>query len=167
MKRRVKLTRRALVLLALVTFFAISLKVGATRAVFSDLESIRVFLQAGAWCTYTQGYWKNHPDAWPVEEITIGGVIYTKEEAIGILQTAVGGDATFILAHQLIPAKLNVLDGADPSAVETTIADADDWLTEHPLGSDPPEPERQRGVDLAETLDAYNNGVIGPGHCKD
>ena len=167
MKRRIKPSRRALVLLALLTFFAISLKVGATRAVFSDLEGVRVFLQAGVWCTCTQGYWKNHPDVWPVEEITIGGVIYTKEQATAILQTAVGDDATLILAHQLISAKLNVLNGADPSAIETTIADADNWLTEHPLGSDPPKPDRQQGINLAETLDAYNNGVIGPGHCED
>ena len=42
--------------------------------------------------TGTPGYWKNHPDAWPVDELEVGGVLLTKEEAITILQTAVKGD---------------------------------------------------------------------------
>ena len=169
MKHRVKPSRRILLALALLAVFAAVLRVGVTRAVFSDWESIRVYLQAGTWnnCTYTLGYWKNHPDAWPVQEITIGNETYTKEEAIAILETPTDGDATYILAHQLIPAKLNVLNGADPSAVETTIADADEWLIEHPLGGDPADPDRAQGIALAETLDAYNNGEIGPGHCGD
>ena len=33
------------------------------------------------------------------------------------------------------------------------------------LGSDPSDPDRAQGISLAETLDEYNNGVIGPGHC--
>jgi len=168
-KRRAQPSRRALLVLVLLAVFAAALKVGVTRAVFSDWEGIRVYLQAGAWnnCTYTQGYWKNHPDVWHVQEIAIGNETYTKEEAIAILETPIGGDATYILAHQLIPAKLNVLQGADPSAVETTTADADEWLIEHPLGSDPSDPDREQGISLAETLDNYNNGVIGPGHCED
>ena len=28
--------------------------------------------------TGTPGYWKNHPDAWPVDSITVGGVSYSK-----------------------------------------------------------------------------------------
>jgi hypothetical protein len=35
----------------------------------------------------------------------------------------------------------------------------------HTLGSDPSDPDRAQGISLAETLDEYNNGVIGPGHC--
>jgi hypothetical protein len=32
--------------------------------------------------TGTPGYWKNHPDAWPVTQITVGGIVYTKVQAI-------------------------------------------------------------------------------------
>jgi len=32
--------------------------------------------------TGTPGYWINYPDAWPVEQIEIGGISYTKEQAI-------------------------------------------------------------------------------------
>ena len=35
--------------------------------------------------TGTPGYWKNHPDAWPVAVITIGGETYTKGDAIAIM----------------------------------------------------------------------------------
>ncbi len=119
-------------------------------------------------CTLTQGFWKNHPEAWPVEAITIGGVTYTKTEAIAILSTPPkGGDATYILAHQLIAAELNVLNGADGSVVAATLADADAWLTAHPLGSAPKGADRQAGIALAEVLDDYNNGLIGPGHCAE
>jgi hypothetical protein len=117
-------------------------------------------------CTLTQGFWRNHAEAWPVETLTIGGVTYTKEQAIEILSTPPArGDATYILAHQLIAAKLNVAMGADDWAVVTTIADADAWLAMHPLGSAPAGADRRAGIALAEVLDEYNNGRIGPGHC--
>ena len=118
-------------------------------------------------CTLSMGYWKNHPDAWPVEEITIGGVTYSIAQAVGILETSPRGDATYILAHQLIAAKLNIANGADPSAVADTIEAADQWLVEHPLGSDPRDLARAEGIAMAETLTEYNEGAIGPGHCDD
>ncbi len=114
--------------------------------------------------TYTIGYWKNHPGAWPVNRITIGGVTYTKAQAIAILQTPPRGDATYILAVQLIAAKLNILNGADGTVVVNTIVQADAWLAAHPLGSNPCDPARMVGTNLATTLDNYNSGLIGPGH---
>ena len=122
-------------------------------------------LPPGENCTRTQGYWKNHPENWPVNDITIGGITYTQDEAIEILKTPPRRDATYILAHQLIAAKLNILSGADGSAVADTIAAADDWLVDNPLGSNPDNPGRQVGIALARMLDQYNIGIIGPGHC--
>jgi hypothetical protein len=116
-------------------------------------------------CTLTQGFWKNHAGAWPVEELVLGGVTYTKAEAIAILRTPPRGDATYILIHQLIATKLNVAAGADPSAIATVIADADAWLASHPLGSKPTGADRETGIMLAGLLDDFNNGVTGPGHC--
>jgi hypothetical protein len=152
----------------LLVFIAVAVSIGPTRAVFSDSESLHVRLQAGTWaCVYSHGFWTNHPDDWPVEEITIGGVNYSKDEAIGILQTPLRGDATYILAHQLIAAKLNVADGADDREVADTIADADAWLIAHPIGSAPSKPEREEGLALATRLDDYNNGLLGPASCDD
>ena len=118
-------------------------------------------------CTYGIGYWKNHPDAWPVTLLTLGGVTYSQSQLLDILNTEPKGDATYILAHQLVAAKLNVAQGADDSAVASTIADADNWLSAHELGSKPSGSERSAGIEYSETLDAYNNGLIGPGHCGD
>ncbi len=71
-------------------------------------------------CTYTgQGYWKNHPDDWPVTSLTLGGQIYSQAQMLDIFNTPPRGDATYILAHQLIPAKLNVAQGADNAAVSS------------------------------------------------
>ena len=146
----------------------IASSVGLTKAVFSDSENLHVRLQVGTWvCTYSKGYWKNHPEAWPVEEIEIGAVTHTKEEALDILKTPPKGDATYILAYQLIAAKLNVANGADLDEIDVTIEEADDWLSAHPLGSDPSDPDREEGILLAETLDNYNNGLLGPSHCED
>ena len=117
-------------------------------------------------CTLTQGFWKNHEEVWPVEELILGGVTYTKAELLVILRTSPKGDATYILIHQLIAAKLNVAAGADPAAIETTLVEADAWLVANPLGSDPGNPERGEGIALAALLDDYNNGVTGPGHCQ-
>jgi hypothetical protein len=155
-----------LVAAALVVASAASLQVdGGVLQVFDLSVTVPVPTPEPLNCTYSQGYWKNHPEAWPVEQITLGGVTYGKAEAIAILQTPPGGDATFCLIHQLIAARLNVLNGADPAAIATTLAEADAWLAQHPLGSNPPNPDRKKGVALAEVLDAYNNGRIGPGHC--
>ena len=122
---------------------------------------------AGMNCTYTQGYWKNHPLAWPVIELVLGGVTYSQEEVMVILRTPPRGDATYILAHQLVAAKLNVSNGADETAIAVTIAAADGWLIAHPLGSNPSGAERDEGLALASTLDDYNSGLIGPGRCDD
>lgn len=116
-------------------------------------------------CTLTQGFWKNHEEAWPVEELILGGTTYTKAQLLVILRTAPRGDATYILIHQLIAASLNLAVGADPTDIATTLAEADAWLASHPLGSNPRGADRQTGTTLAGLLDDYNNGVTGPGHC--
>jgi len=117
-------------------------------------------------CTYTQGYWKNHPNAWPVTSLTLGTVSYTKAQLITILGTSVGGNGLISLAHQLIAAKLNIAQGADPSAAAAAIAAADaliGGLVVPPIGAGYLDPSDTSS--LTQTLDDYNNGVIGPGHC--
>jgi hypothetical protein len=117
-------------------------------------------------CTYTQGYWKNHPNAWPVTSLMLGSVLYTKAELLTILGTPVGGNGLISLAHQLIAAKLNIAQGADPSAAAAAIAAADlliGGLVVPTIGSGYLDPADTSA--LTQTLDDYNNGVIGPGHC--
>src|SRR5688572_23676843 len=59
-------------------------------------------------CTLTQGYWKNHPEAWPVASLELGSVTYSKAQLLSIFRTPVSGNGLVSLAHQLIAAKLNV-----------------------------------------------------------
>src|SRR5215471_9074701 len=61
-------------------------------------------------CTYTQGFWKTHPEAWPVGSLTLGNTTYSAADLLLILNTPAGGNGLLILAHQLIAAKLNLAD---------------------------------------------------------
>ncbi len=122
----------------------------------------------GSSCTYSQGYWRNHPDAWPVTSLTIGTVTYQAAELMAILDNPAAGNGLVIVAHQLIAAKLNIANGADPTAVEQTVIDADGMiggLTVPPIGNGYLSPGQTSN--LTETLTEYNEGTIGPGHCND
>lgn len=119
-------------------------------------------------CTYTIGYWKTHPEAWPVGSLTLGTVNYTQAQLLAILNQPVGGNGLISLAHQLIAAKLNVAQGASNLVVAATIIAADAQigaLVVPPIGAGYLAP----GSTSAKTqvLDNYNNGIIGPGHCGD
>jgi hypothetical protein len=117
-------------------------------------------------CTYTIGYWKNHAELWPVTNLTLGTVNYTAAQLLAILNQSVEGNGLVSLAHQLIGAKLNIANGADPSAAQATINAADaliGGLVIPPVGGGYLAPNTTSS--LTQTLDDYNNGLIGPGHC--
>src|SRR6266542_1546454 len=46
----------------------------------------------GSSCTYTQGYWRTHPDAWPVTSLTLGTVTYQAAELMAILDNPAQGN---------------------------------------------------------------------------
>jgi hypothetical protein len=119
-------------------------------------------------CTFTQGFWKNHEEDWPVTSLTLGTVTYTQDQLLAILRRPVRGNGLVSLAHQLIAAKLNIAAGADPSAISASIAAADaaiGALVIPPVGSGSLSPSSVSA--LVDALDDYNNGVTGPGHCDD
>ncbi|WMW23359.1 hypothetical protein RE476_05950 [Methanolobus mangrovi] len=130
----------------------------------------------------TPGYWKNHPDAWPVEEIEIGNVTYNVSEAIAIMEEPTAKDKTYNMFEQLVAAKLNVLVGNPygscvieseenglPFGVDF-IAEADEWMEMYgPAGSGVEAKSDawkymtdgiHSGSDLLDWLDAYNNGYF-------
>ena len=77
-------------------------------------------------CVHTQGYWKNHPGAWPVATVKLGNIIYSKAQLLLIFDTPASGNGLISLAHQLIAAKLNIAAGAiAPSTVLGAISTAD------------------------------------------
>jgi len=124
--------------------------------------------QTGGGCTYTMGYWKNHPNDWPVDTLMLGSVQYSQMELLQIFRRPVKGNGLVSLAHQLIAAKLNVENGADPTDVQGYIDDADAMigsLVVPPIGGGYLAPS-STGY-LTHMLDQYNMGYIGPGHCDD
>ncbi len=121
-------------------------------------------------CPLTQGFWKNHPAAWPVSTLDLGTVSYTEAQLLGILSISPGStggaDASLILAHQLIAAKLNLANGSDPCPILSIIAAADALIGSQSIPIVPKiTPSSTVGkqmVALAETLDNYNEGVLTP-----
>lgn len=141
-------------------------------------------------CTRTQGYWGSAPagqallqslvGAQPGGMILLGSVGYVYSELDAILDSSVatpgpGSNALINLAHQLIAAKANVLNGASaPAAVSNAMVSADALigaLDLSPVGSspqvDPASVQGQAMIVQKDILDAYNNGSApgGPAHC--
>jgi hypothetical protein len=114
-------------------------------------------------CPLTQGFWKNH-SAWPVTSLTLGTTTYTEAELITILKTPVAGDASLILAHQLIAAMLNVANGSKAAPISATITDANGDIGTLTIPADIA-PSSTLGADMvgdASTLDSYNSGTLTP-----
>ncbi len=115
--------------------------------------------------TGTPGFWKNHPNAWPVNQITIGGTTFTKQQAIDIMGTAVKGDKRYTMFAQLVSAKLNVLAGNVSSCIDATIAAADAWFATYGVAPVAGSSAAWRlGAPLADMLDAYTNGRLCAPH---
>ncbi len=116
--------------------------------------------------TGTLGYWKTHSEAWPVAQITIGGITYSKSQAISLMGTPGRGDKTYDLFKQLVAAKLNVLIGNDSSCISATITAADSWMASHPVGSKVSARSSAWSTagPLHDELDDYNNGELCAPH---
>jgi hypothetical protein len=127
--------------------------------------------------TGTPGYWKNHPLAWPspyTNGITVGGVFYSKSDAIAILSKP-GKDKRATLFSSLVSAMLNVAvvgpggTHNDDSCVATTITAADAWMASWGVPNTNPIVSGSSaawadGEPLHKQMDAYNNGLLCAPH---
>jgi len=117
-------------------------------------------------CTRGPGFWKQNPSAWPVSSLVLGTVSYTATQLLSILDQPAHGNGLVILAHQLIAAKLNLANGADPTSIAATIAAADAQigaLVVPPVGGgflDPDDTDPN-----SKLLDSFNNGNLGVPRC--
>jgi len=119
-------------------------------------------------CRFTQGYWKNHPEAWPVGStpMFLGTVSYTQAELLQILNQPANGNGLVILAHQLIAAKLNTFLAAPPPSIATAIAQADAMIGNQvvpPIGNGYLDPSQTDA--LVIQLDDFNNGKTQGDNC--
>jgi hypothetical protein len=131
-------------------------------------------------CTFTQGYYKNHESYTAgvlsgnagttyidgTGKLIIGAYHLSAAQVDDILGAAVGhgynaGGVTFTkdqlsMIHQLITAELNVAGGAAPASIVATITAANNYTgaTKTQLST------------WTNTLDNFNKGSSGPGHCS-
>jgi hypothetical protein len=138
-------------------------------------------------CTLTIGYWKNHAGFGPQADVvtpllpqwlgTSGGAksldVTTAGFAVQLL-SFYGSNNVFSASNginklyaQLLAAKLNIANGADGSAISSTIAAADAFLASNNSTSwaSLTKAQQQAVNSWMSALDNYNNGLTGPGHC--
>jgi hypothetical protein len=115
-------------------------------------------------CPKGKGFWKKHADAWPVDALELGSEIYDKKELLALLKKPIRGNASLILARQLIAAKLNLANGSDPAPIEGTISSADNLLSTFtgtlPYNVRPFQPAGRDMIEYARELDRYNSGEL-------
>jgi hypothetical protein len=85
-------------------------------------------------------------------------VTYTKAQLISILNSPIKGDASVILAKQLITTLLSLANGSDPASVCNTIADANSLLAgcTVPCGISP---SSARGQAMINDANSMNNSA--------
>ncbi|HEX7023481.1 MAG TPA: hypothetical protein VF187_01575 [Gemmatimonadales bacterium] len=144
------------------------------------IKSVTTAHEESEGCTFTLGYWKTHTglgpqaDAWPTlpldgnTKLALGTVHYTKTQLISIFNTAPKGNGLITLAHQLIAAKLNILNGADDTDISATITAADALIGSKvvpPVGNGYLSPASVSS--LVTALNNFNTGITGPDHCDE
>lgn len=149
-----------------------------TQTTGSDDHTVTVNVPCGGGCTLTQGYWKTHSKYGPApyddtwnnvagfnEDTTF---FYSGQTYYQVLWTAPQGNPYYILAHQYIAAKLNIANGASTTPeVTAAITWAENFFKTYTPSSSLPKAVANDAKKYATTLDNYNNGLIGPGHCSE
>src|SRR6266567_4436209 len=136
------------------------------RSPFSYGQCATAPCAAASACTHTQAYWKNNPDAWPVQNVMLGAINYAHAQLLQIFNQPAAGNGLVALAHQSITAKLNIASGADPSAIQSSVTSAGaliGTLVVPPVGNGFLSSDATST--LTNALENYNMGVTGPGHC--
>ena len=115
-------------------------------------------------CIFPDIFWVEHQDVWPAP--------FTPDETIAnlrfsaVLQTPSAGSPWFVLAHQWIPAQLNVANGAVSECLGAALEEAKNLLE---LGDFTENPDNlSKYLVLAGFLADYNRGILeGCAGCGD
>ena len=100
--------------------------------------------------------------------LTLGSQSYGKAELLALVNTRPNSsgsvDASLILAHQLIAAKLNVANGSDPGPVSNAITKSDALLSAFsgklPYNVSRSSEQARSLVQAANILNDYNHGSL-------
>lgn len=139
-------------------------------------EDLSHYFGVATGCTLTQGYWKTHSiyakahkydDTWASigEDTPFFGTVDSWYDTL--CTNPEGSNVYYILAHQYIAAKLNHEAGASTSVISSELIEAETLLGDYGPLDDIEGELRNNFLRIAEKLDQYNNGIIGPGHCED
>jgi hypothetical protein len=124
------------------------------------------------------GWWGAHPDAWPVDHLTVGDEDLDQQALLDLLcsggREAVtllaepewqvlldlrddcGGGVVTRLAREVVATKFNLAVGSDPWILPDLEA-ADAFLVDFPLGSTPTGEDKRRAKELRKPLVRYNS----------
>lgn len=134
--------------------------------------STAIACECGPVGTGTPGYWKNHPEAWPVDEICFDGIAVpciSKEEALGYLGSPVKRDKWITLFKAYAAAYLNVKIGncapfCDYAGMgDINLSSVAHWLVNNmgePVRGSDDEWQYSHGEAQYWCLDDYNNGLL-------
>jgi hypothetical protein len=103
------------------------------------------------------GFWKTHPDAWPVTQLTIAGIPHDAMFLMDVLHQSVRGRAPLSLTQHLIAARLNIANGCDASIAEVA-GQGDQLLLITGIFGSSSKADRQAANRLKDLLEAYNEG---------
>jgi len=152
-----------------------------TGATGDDDHTVNANVSCQQGCTLTPGYWKTHSefgpapydDTWASLPNGANTTFFSSSQTYyQVLWTAPQGNAYYILAHAYIAAELNQLNGASiPGDVQIAFNQATALFNQYTpaqVGAlKGNSPVRKQFIALGETLDDYNNGLTGPGHCSE
>jgi hypothetical protein len=147
----------------------------------TSTATVTIDVPCAAGCTLTQGYWKTHSKYGPApsdpawNNITPAGpdtVFFLSGQSwYQVFNTSPsGGNAYYILAVQYMAAELNTLNGsASTPAVTAALSWATGFFSTYTPAQiaalDKSSALRAAAISAASTLDSYNSGATGPGHC--
>lgn len=118
-------------------------------------------------CIHTMQFWVDNPQAWPVQELELGGDIYLAEAVLAIFKIPPDeSELAHKILQQLLTYKLNVAYGSDATVIEPSVVSALAWIETYPPGAAPGEEALQIGADLLDILLQYNLGLLSPGLCQ-
>ncbi len=154
--------------------------------------TVNVNVPCNQGCTLTIGYWKNHAGFGPQADmvtpllpqylgtqllgVPLGKSIKVTTNSQAVQYLSFNGSNNIFdasnginkLYAQLLAAKLNIQNGANGSSVSSTIFAADTFLTTHNSldWASLSKSQKNQVLNWMTTLDNFNNGLVGPGHCS-
>jgi len=100
-------------------------------------------------------WWYRHPDAWPVNELAVGGQVMSRDCIRQHMMTCYRYGVIKRLFRHTVAAKLNILAGA-PNTVQATLDAADAFLASHDRRAHMPRSERRVARELKNLLRDFN-----------